>query len=245
MEKKNAIILTSGLSGSSVLTALIARAGYWVGDETFTKEEYATFENAKLIELNVKLFKEVGYEGNYLTEFAPKAVTAIESLYSKMDVAEYRDFVAECNASSPWIWKDPRLWMTIRFWRRFLPLEDCRFILLTRSSLQIWISAMLRRQITTYRYHRRYEGLIADCVRSFLREQNQPCLHVTYENLIARPADVIAQLNAHLGTNLTVDDLRAVYNKPLYRSPRNSGLKHLKAMLIYVKNYSSRLDVTP
>ena len=241
--KKNVIILTSGLSGSSVLAALVARAGYWIGDETFSKEEYATFENSRLIELNLKLMCEAGYKGNYLMEFAADTITAINSLYSRIGSAEYRSFVAACESRRPWIWKDPRLWMTIRFWRNFLNRDDCRFILLTRSSLQIWISAMLRRQITTYRYHRRYEGLIHESAVSFCWEYNLPYLHVTYEDLILHPAEVIGRVNGHLDTSLTVEDLQAVYHKPLYRSPRNSGLKHLKAMLIYLKNYSSRLDL--
>jgi hypothetical protein len=46
--RKNVIILTSGLSGSSVLAGLIANAGYWVGDETFKKDDYDTFENREL-----------------------------------------------------------------------------------------------------------------------------------------------------------------------------------------------------
>src|SRR5229473_2043132 len=35
----------------------------------------------------------------------------------------------------PWVWKDPRLWLTIYFWKSLLSLDQCRFILLT----VIWI----------------------------------------------------------------------------------------------------------
>src|SRR5690242_9748399 len=58
----NVIILTSGLTGSSVLTGLIARAGYWTGSQTF-KKEYDTFENVELIRLNRDLFAAAGYSG--------------------------------------------------------------------------------------------------------------------------------------------------------------------------------------
>jgi hypothetical protein len=35
MTKANVIIITAGETGSSVLIGLIARAGFWTGDETF------------------------------------------------------------------------------------------------------------------------------------------------------------------------------------------------------------------
>ncbi len=52
--KRNVIILTSGLTGSSVLSGLISRGGFWTGD-THKKEDYDTYENKRLIELNLSL----------------------------------------------------------------------------------------------------------------------------------------------------------------------------------------------
>src|SRR5215472_209946 len=77
----NVIILTSGLSGSSVLTALICRAGYWSGDRTHKKPHYDTFENERLIELDCRIIAEAGYRGNYLLEFSPEAIAEIEASY--------------------------------------------------------------------------------------------------------------------------------------------------------------------
>ena len=241
--KKNVIILTSGLSGSSVLTGLIARAGYWTGEQTFKKADYETYENAELIGLNLRLFDEAGYTGNYLMECSPAAIQAIANLHAKADFAPYQAFINRCNAHQPWIWKDPRLWLTIRFWKHGLDLDNCSFILLTRGLMQSWISSILRRQITTYRYSRGYEECIKHSAMAFLKDNGLPYLHLSYEDLIQHPADAIERLNGHLKTRLTVDDLKAVYNRPLYRNPRNSISKHLKAMLIYCKNYSERLDI--
>jgi len=53
--KKNVIILTHGVSGSSVFAALLGRAGYWLGSETVQKPDYDTFENAALVALNYEL----------------------------------------------------------------------------------------------------------------------------------------------------------------------------------------------
>jgi hypothetical protein len=240
---KNVIILTSGLSGSSVLTGLIARAGYWTGYRTFRKDEYETHENQELIDLNLRLFREAGYTGNYLLEFSPSAMARIAALDPGPDDGVYRSFLDRCNEHTPWIWKDPRLWLTIRFWKKLLDLDQCSFILLTRGLMQSWISSTLRRQITTYRYSRNYEESIRQSIVDFLEENRRPYLQLHYEDLIQRPAPAIERLNAHLGTALTVDDLKAIYHKPLYKSPRNSLAKHVKAMLIYLKNYSERLDI--
>jgi hypothetical protein len=242
--KPNVIILTSGLSGSSVLTALICRAGYWTGDVTHKKPQYDTFENERLIELDRRILTEAGYQGNYMMEFSQEAIARIETYYSKADQQPYGDFVAHCEGHQPWIWKDPRLWLTIRFWKNFIPLQSCRFILLTRDLMQTWISQTLRRQITSYRYSRDYEVRIQNSILQFLSSNSLPHLHVRYDDLIVAPEATIDGLNAFLGTSLTVEDLKVVYNKPLYKSPRSSFVKHIKAAAIYLKNYAERLDLT-
>jgi hypothetical protein len=241
--RKNVIILTSGLSGSSVLTGLIARAGYWTGDDTFKKREYETFENQRLIELNLRLFREAGYKGNYLLEFSSAAMQDIALLDQKLEPTDYQQFIESCDEHRPWIWKDPRLWLTIRFWSKFLKLDHCRFIVLTRGPMQSWVSSTLRRQITTYRYSRDYEDRIRRSIVEFLERRKLPYLQLQYETLILKPASAIEQLNRYLETSLCIEDLQRVYHKPLYKSPRNSVLKHLKALAIYFKNYSERLDI--
>src|SRR5713226_606371 len=47
------------------------------------------------------------------------------------DDSPYREFLAKCDEHRPWVWKDPRLWLTIYFWKSLLSLDQCRFILLT------------------------------------------------------------------------------------------------------------------
>lgn len=241
--KSNVIILTSGLSGSSVLTGLLRRAGLWTGETTHRKPQYDTFENEELIALNLRLFKEAGYTGNYMMEFSERALTAIGNLYGRIDAQPYHELVQKCEENRPWILKDPRLWLTIRFWKNVLPLDRCRFILLTRDLMQTWVSQTLRRQITSYRYSRDYEQRIQASVLSFLRENNLHFLSLCYEDLIVRPAETISKLNDYLGSRLTVDDLSKVYRKPLHKSPRSSWVKHLQAVAIYMKNYSERLDL--
>src|SRR5690242_8271422 len=126
--RKNVIILTSGLTGSSVLTALISRGGYWTGDLTHNKKEYDTFENRELIDLDLNLFSEARYHGNYTMEFSSEMIRRIASLHGVIEDTPYRRFLDKCNQHRPWIWKDPRLWLTIRFWAHLLNLEECKFL---------------------------------------------------------------------------------------------------------------------
>jgi hypothetical protein len=241
--KKNVIVLTSGITGSSVLAGFLARSGYWAGDATH-KKEYDTYENVELIDLNLQICQQAGYRGNYTKIFTPDAIARIASMSETGDEDIYRRFVEKCDQHRPWVWKDPRLWLTIRFWKKHLNLEECRFILLTRDLMHAWVSVTLRRDIRSYGSFKQYELSVRDSIIDFLTTNKLPYLHVTYENLIARPQETIGEMNRSLGTNLTVDDLKGVYRGSLYKVPGSTGLDRLKAGLIYLKNYSERLDVT-
>ncbi len=101
--KRNVIILTSGLTGSSVLTGLIARAGYWTGDRTHKKTEYDTYENEELIDLNQRIFRQANYHGNYLMDFSPDVLAGIGALSG--DEGLYDEFIQKCALHRPWVWK--------------------------------------------------------------------------------------------------------------------------------------------
>ncbi len=239
MNKKNIIILTSGLVGSSVLTAMMSRAGYWVGDQTMKKHDYNTWENNELIELNKKILSDTGFDANWTMEYQPDYIDRVMSKAGHLDPAPYRAFVDKCNQHSPWIWKDPRLWLTIRYWMNFLDKENVFFLIIKRESLQSWISIILRRQIQTFAYLKKYfegtNGAIMDSVHSL----QLPHLEIPYEDLLTAPETVIQRINDQLGTTLTVDDLRAVFRGRLYK--KQHGLfNFLKASAIYLKNYSIR-----
>lgn len=237
--RKNVIILTTGLSGSSPLVGLIARGGYWTGDQTFKKRDYDTFENEELIRLNQSLFRQIGYDGKYEMEFSADAIKAITLSADRVDPAPFREFIRKCNGHNPWIWKDPRLWLTIRYWQPFLDLDEIQFVVLHRDDLQTWISTTIRRQIHSYEYSKKYTAQVHDSIGGFLREFDRPHLDVQFEELVMHPESVVGKLNDYLDISLTMDDVHAVYTKPLRRMPRGKR-DLLKASLIYLKNYRSR-----
>ncbi len=237
--KKNVIILTNGLSGSSVTAGLLARGGYWTGDSTFIKKDYNTNENNELIELNKTIMRSLGYHDDYKRAFSREAIDMIARRHDELDKTPYREFVERCNANRPWVWKDPRLWLTIRFWRHVLDMDDVQFILLSRDYEQIWISEVHRRDIISPAYSRAYNQGIRESLLDFFKENELPFFDLWYEDLVVHPDRTIPRLNEFLGTELTVDDLRKDFRGELFKKPR--GLKDkLLAWAIYLKNYGER-----
>ena len=235
----NVIILTAGLAGSSVVTGLLARGGLWTGHETFRKRDYDTFENRRLIELNEALFAAAGFDGRYESEFPAWAVDAIEKRAADVDPEPFRSFIAECNRHAPWIWKDPRLTMTIRAWARWLDPGSLRFVLISREHLQSWISNLKRRTIESYAYHRAYNEQVRQSIVDFLETSRVSYFPLVYEDLIVKPEDTIGRLNEFCGTDIDMDDFRAVFSGRLYT--RQHGATSLaKALAIYLKNFRDR-----
>lgn len=223
------------------MAGLLVRGGLWAGDATVQKE-YDTFENLELTNLNKRLLKEAGCPIDYSTEFSWNALRAISMAGDGIDLSPYRDFVLRLRARAPWILKDPRLWLTIRFWQQILCFDDVRFVWLTRESLQGWMSTTRRRIVMSYGYYRQYEGQINASIEAFLELNGLPYMRVSFEQLLLVPESTLDQLNNFLDLKLTLEDLQSVYNRPLYRKSR--GLRDfLVASAIYGKNYFQRVEL--
>lgn len=236
----NVIILTGGLTGSSALAGLLAAAGFWSGEGTFRKRDYNTYENSELIRLNRQLMQQVDAGEEYTMRFLPEAIDRIAALAGVEDPREYRALVEECDAHAPWLWKDPRLWLTIRFWRELLDWSRIRVLLLRRDHLQAWVSCTQRRQIQTYEYARRYNESIQRSLREFLDANSIRYLPVLFEDLIVKPEREVTRLASFLDADVTMEHLHSTYDGVLYR--RTKSLKDaVEAGLIYLKNYGERL----
>jgi len=236
---RNVIILTSGLSGSSVLAALLAQAGYWPGDETFRKKDYDTWENLDLVKLNKRLLEQVGFTKDYGMAFTEEDARYVAERSLNVDPTPYREFISRCQQRQPWLWKDPRLLLTIDFWRRHMDLQNVDFILVSREPLQAWISQSIRRQVQSPAYCKRYLKETWQYLAGVVRKLNKPLLDLTYEALLVRPEQTLADINNHLSIHLTIADLEGVYRGRLHH--RSHGISDFgKACLIYLKNYRER-----
>jgi len=236
----NVIILTGGLTGSSALAGLLAAAGFWSGEDTFRKRDYNTYENSELIRLNRQLMQRVDAGEEYTTRFLPETIDRIAALAEVEDRREYRALIEQCDAHAPWLWKDPRLWLTIRFWRELLDWSRIRVLLLRRDHMQAWVSCTQRRQIQTYEFARRYNESIQHSLREFLDANSIRYLPVLFEDLIVTPEREVARLASFLDADVAMEHLQSTYDGVLYRRPKS--LKDtVEAGLIYLKNYRERL----
>jgi len=236
---KNIVILTHGWSGSSVFAGLFGKAGYWLGEDTFRKVDYDTFENADLVSLNKDLLQRLLPTLNHEHRFDEQDVMEIERRAAGLDLQPCRKFVTECAKHSPWLWKDPRLTWTIRVWSRVLDLNETSFLVLTRDHTQAWISTNIRRHVQSGRFTRNYNGGITQSNLRFLKEKGLPSLQVSFEDLLLMPERTLEGMNEFFGINLTVELLRAVCREPLGRKSRD-WKDFVVASLIYLKNFRER-----
>jgi len=237
---KNIIVLTSGLSGSSVVTNLLCRAGYWPGDSTCKKSDYNTHENSRLVVLNEQLLQLLNYDQEYSSAVKPNKLVQAAELINTIDLMPFKTFVAECDKATPWVWKDPRLWVTMPFWIQLLAEDGFQVVFVDRSISQRWISELLRRNIQTIKYCATYNSEIKGLIKQFVEKHQLSCCDVLFDDLIEHPENTLVLINRSLDLTLELSDLKAVYNKPLYKRARGLG-DFLCSMLIYFKNYRIRL----
>ncbi|WNC72535.1 sulfotransferase [Thalassotalea psychrophila] len=238
--KSNVIILTTGLSGSSLITSLIASAGYWIGKKTRVKDNYSghydTFENEKLIHLNENLFKQLNLTFNANTPYAKETFELITNSYSVLDKNEHQKFIAHCDSNSPWIWKDPRLRVTLGFWLELIQTHDLKFILVTREPWSLWVSLLNKRQIVVLETVKRFELETRELLRSYAKGKNIPLCTINFDKLISKPEPQIEKINQFLGVDLSREDYNNVANLALVKESR-SYIRQVKALLIFIKNY--------
>lgn len=214
----NVVVLTGGISGSSVLAGLIARAGYWLGDET-EKVAYDTFENSRLVQLNIQILRQSGYFCRDISDIPSPSVKKIKGISESIDLSVYERFLQECNRNQPWLWKDPRLSYTIFFWKRLIDLGKCRFIMMRRDLKQTWTGMILRGKFSIPLD--KLSIIHQECIKSsynFLNRDGIKYYDLTFEDLINDPDKSICDINKFIGTHLDLSDLRAIYKGPLYRS---------------------------
>lgn len=237
---KNVIILTHGWTGSSAFTALIAQGGYWLGDETFQKIDYNTYENSELVSLNNWMIEASGYQGDREHEILQeRTVEQVTQAIGRLEQDKLKAFADKLAANQPWIWKDPRLALTIRAWMKHIDFDQVEFVILTRNDRQSWITSNQRRHIQSMGFTSRYNASVTDSFKRFLERNGKAYQEFKFEDLQMNPEQTIERLNKQLGLSLTMEDLKKVYTKPLYK--KSKGLKDwFEALAIYLKNYALR-----
>jgi hypothetical protein len=236
-------VLTTGLSGSSVFTALLAQSGYWTGEGTVIKDnstgKYNTYENSRLVEMNQQLLHQVGettgndfwYRQDVREKFTQLATPQLES--------EIKSFIEECGAHTPWIWKDPVLWQSLGFWLKYLDTSKLKIFVLYRRSFPLWVSQTSKRIIYDYGDLKKRETNSRIELKAFLSQLGLDFQEIEYDSLASSPKTEIRKLNEYLNRQLTMEDWIRVYRAPM--GSAGKVRRNILALLIYLKNYSQRI----
>jgi hypothetical protein len=240
----NIIVLTTGLSGSSVVTSFLSRAGYWVGDQTIKKNnesgDYDTYENSRLVQLNCDIINSMFFKYNNDVEYHFRAHLLFEKAIEKIDDKNaYMDFIDYCNSKGNWIWKDPRLWITIGFWHQLLDKTKIKIIIVYRDPLSLWISLLNKRQIVSFSHLKNLEAISREELSKYLKAIGMSYYLMSYDELVKYPEKVIPCVNKYLDTTLSVNDLKIVYKGVVGNKTWNIN-KLVKSILIYIKNLHLR-----
>ena len=238
----NVIILTTGISGSSVITGFLAKSGFWAGEDTVFKDnitgKYDTYENKQLVTLDDALIKNAGIEFNHKSYYDKDSRSIFNRIYKETDTIKYNKFIEECNSHSPWIWKDPRLFLTIGFWKNCLDLNTTRVIVIHRNSYELWKSQMSKRIIYSYRYLKKSEDKSRQELLNYLDSNKFSFISLEYDQFTSDPATSINELSRFIGTDLKKETWDEIYRPPAKRSYyKRTAL----AYLVYLKNYKTRI----
>ena len=140
---KNVIVVGMPRSGTSLATAIFARQGYFVGEVERKGDDhnpFGYFEADDLIESNVQLFREAGYESHNTWLFDPITDDVVARLADSKPRQQHYQLVESYQRHAPWVWKDPRLCFTLAFWWRLMDPASTGVLLVRRDPMQIYHS---------------------------------------------------------------------------------------------------------
>lgn len=241
MPKSNVIVLTTGLSGSSVVTGFVAKNNYWLGDKTVFKSNasghYETYENEKLVELNDELLATLNIELNDSSWYDKELFELIKKSVTTVNTKKFVEFIAYCQQHGKWIWKDPRLWITMGFWQELLKGCDVKYIVISRKPLSLWVSLINKRQIVSYSKLKVSERNSQERIIRYLSGCNLSSITVNYDMLVEQPELEIQKINSFLKSTYSLKMFCDLYKGKI--KGRTFSIKSfIKAVLIYMKNYN-------
>ncbi|MDY0131704.1 MAG: hypothetical protein RBR53_03455 [Desulforegulaceae bacterium] len=242
--KKNIVVFTTGSSGSSVLTGLIATQGYWLGEET-KKLNFDTYENSELVDLNIEILKASGFGRRDCNDIPPPSIEKISQLKKTLNPDIFQKFIDKCNANGPWLWKDPRLSYTIHFWDQFSEVNNADFIFIDRDPFQSYSGLILSRKIPmSFKEHGQMNSNYHKSYMKYLENNGLFDHKFVFEDLIINPQEFIKKINKIYNLNIEFKDLTNIYKGVLFKK-RYRTFSILKAFIYYyLYRYLKREKIT-
>ncbi len=215
---KSVIVIGTPRSGTSLTSAVFARLGYHIG--TIGSEwmrsgdegnPFGYFEADDLIERNVALFRRAGYREHNTWLSDPITDEQIRSIAQLKPSEADRRWVEEYEKNAPWLWKEPRLTLTLGYWWQLVDPERTAVVVLNRDidesvlSFQRlhWIGDSayerdeIRRRILQ---HRR-------AAEEAIERHGLPHIQIDFGDYFLRPAEVAKRLSEWCGVDIGPGDL--------------------------------------
>jgi hypothetical protein len=215
---KNVLVVGAPRSGTSLTSAIFARKGYYVGGAARAAVQHGDdynpfgyFEADDVIERNVALFRRVGYDFHNTWLFEPMSDDAIRRLAAQPpDVAD-QELIAHYDTRAPWLWKDPRLSLTLSYWAKVIDWQSCVVVLILRDPEDVYWS--FRRKGWCAAGESARHAAIArirqhmETAQSTVDRLQMPHIAIDYRDFKDRPGFLAEQLSALAGLQLSPDDL--------------------------------------
>jgi hypothetical protein len=194
-----------GRTGSSILSGIIAQAGYFINADKLQKRMFypgGDYENPDLVELNKSLLLKSGYGADKIVSFHEVDIAFMSNFAKSGETSEFEEFIEVCSDNSPWLWKDPRLTFTIYFWRNFITLNKIKFLFITRDRYQVFRShSKYGIYYTKQEVYQRY-AYQEQTANEFFSSHGLEPLRLTYAEIWQKD-HLLTKLNNFLGTELT------------------------------------------
>lgn len=224
---KNVVIVGMPRSGTSLTTSLLVGAGYYPGPsqrEATEANPFGYFQSLDMMAMNAALFGQVGFpfHNTWLYDRISDAQLARIADLEVRD--EHRQFLRHCGEHAPWTWKDPRLCVTLAFWRKLIDFGSTRILLVRRDKAAIYNSFVVQnwlkdRPLTREDIYERTDQHIQAAVDT-LERYRLPWMEVWYEELLEHPVKVIGAINAFTGARIDPERVK------IRRDLNHSSLRH-------------------
>ena len=212
---KTTLVLGMHRSGTSLLARIINIIGLYLNEEQllspYSDNPQGFWEDERLVRLNDCLLQKTG---GWLY---PREHRSYDFTNSNNCEEKAIELIEEYNHSSQfWIWKDPRLCLTLPFWKDKLP--PCLVLFIYRNPLEVYQSLNKRNGIGVSALFALWEQY---CRQALTNSVNYPRMILSYNSLISDAAEAVEKITDFFIVNgislgaIQMDRIKKVINPSL------------------------------
>lgn len=215
---KNALIVGPPRSGTSLASSIFARVGYHVGSIRAANyrlgddhNPFGYFEADEVVEHNARLLRRVGYRFHNTWTFEPISASE-EAQFAVLEADDQdRELVRGYEDHAPWLWKDPRMCLTLPYWWRFMDPDRTVVYLTTRDPVDAYASFRRKGWCRSGAGERRRVGRLVEhhieSARQTVASLNIPHIRVHYTDYSTDPEGVAERISEAFEIDVSSADL--------------------------------------